>query len=86
MPENMAKERLRDRQRRDDPRVLARKKLQALNRRGNVEKGPCVICGVETDIECHHPDHKNPYDFICLCASCRRKLHKEFREEMKAKT
>ena len=84
-PENKAKERLRDRQRKRDPRVLARNKLQALNFQGKVEKGPCIICGSKENIECHHPDYNKPREFICLCASCHRKLHKEFKEEMRAK-
>jgi len=84
-PENRAKERQRSRERKNDPRVKARNKLQALNRRGMVEKQTCIICGSNKNIECHHPDYKKPTEFICICATCHRKLHKEFREEMRAK-
>ena len=84
-PENRVKEQARDRMRKSDPKVKARNKLQALNSKGKVEKEPCIICGARDNIECHHPDHTKPLNFICLCASCHRKLHKEFRDEMRAK-
>jgi hypothetical protein len=85
IPENREKEQLRTRERNNDPRVRARKKLQALNRHGRVEKEACIICGAKDNIEFHHPDHRKPLNFICLCAPCHRKLHKEFRNEMRDK-
>jgi hypothetical protein len=84
-PENRIKERLRSRERQNDPRVKARHILQGMNRNGSLEKEPCIICGSNKDIECHHPDYKKPKEYICLCASCHRKLHMEFKDEMRNK-
>ena len=80
-PENKVKERIRDRLRQSDPRVKARKKLQALNRQGKVVKDKCLFCGTGKNIDCHHPDHFKWDEFICLCKSCHRKWHDVCRKE-----
>ena len=82
-PENIISERLRTHDRwKNDPRVRARRAVQVAKHMGQIEKGRCVVCGTEKDIENHHPDYSNRYYIIPLCRKHHEIFHAVFREDI----
>ena len=43
---------------------------------GELEKGPCRVCGVTKDVEAHHQDYSKPFEIFWFC----RKHHKTWHE------
>ena len=85
-PENKEKERLRTQKRwRNDPRVKVRRMVQLAKHRGHIPDLPCVSCGAYENVEHHHPDYSQPFEFIYICPECHRKLHIELRAKDKRK-
>jgi hypothetical protein len=39
----------------------------------------CEDCGRRTDLERHHPDHKNPTKVVTLCSRCNQRREKTYR-------
>jgi hypothetical protein len=39
------------------------------------ERKPCEICGIDKNIQKHHPNYAKPLEIIFLCYPCHRKLH-----------
>lgn len=35
----------------------------------------CTVCGVEENLERHHPDYSKPLDVVTLCRSCHKRIH-----------
>ena len=43
-------------------------------KRGDIKKGPCVVCGV-TKTQAHHPDYSKPLDVIWMCSLHHNRFH-----------
>jgi hypothetical protein len=46
-------------------------------KRGEIERGLCLLCGGEK-VEAHHNDYTKPLDIIWLCSECHQWLHALF--------
>lgn len=53
---------------------LTRSKTKALQRSGEVRRGPCEECGSE-DSENHHPNYQDPMLIRRLCQRCHKREH-----------
>lgn len=64
-----------EQRRRDNCRSYANVYL----RRGKIQRGPCVDCGVEPDefgdVEMHHADYSKPLEITWLCRDCHLDRH-----------
>ena len=42
---------------------------------GEIERGPCAVCGYDGETEGHHDDHTKPLEVTWLCKQCHMNLH-----------
>jgi hypothetical protein len=59
----------------------AYKAHNALNnavRNGKITKGPCFICGTDSNIHGHHSNYAEPLSVVWLCAKCHTRIHAAF--------
>jgi len=40
-----------------------------------MKRAPCQVCGIETQIDAHHPDYNKPFEVMWLCRSHHQKWH-----------
>lgn len=62
------------------PKLSAGSAVRSALLRGEIERGPCAVCGVtleETRIEAHHPDYSRHLDIVPLCQFCHKRLEEE---------
>lgn len=48
-------------------------------RRNRLDNMKCCHCGLDKDLQRHHPTYDSPYHII-LCRSCHIKLHNDLKE------
>jgi hypothetical protein len=46
-------------------------------KRGNLERQPCEICGIQS-AECHHIDYSDPSRIMRLCLKHHKQTHSQF--------
>lgn len=64
-------------------KYLAHLAVEAAQRRGELVKGPCEVCGTsEGLIDAHHDDYSKPLDVRWLCRAHHTRLHATGVEDM----
>lgn len=54
---------------------------QALRRGELVKPSACSWCGVEGNVQAHHPDYDRPLMVVWICAPCHRAHHRAYSME-----
>jgi len=65
----------------DRPRV-SRSTMQSAHqavarafRCGDLDRGPCIVCGATEDVEAHHEDYSKPLAVVWYCITHHRQRH-----------
>ena len=80
-PEVADRERARSKERRTDPKVVARLALNAAVRSGAISRpSSCGRCGAVGPVQGHHHDYSKPFDVEWICSRCHGIEHRGPRE------
>ena len=84
-PEVIERERIRSKERQDDPRVKARLPLNAAVRSGAIVwPDRCSRCGAIGPVNGHHHDCLNPLDVEWICSRCHGIEHRKHTKRVEA--
>ena len=66
-----------------DPHHKVHDKVCKHLKRGNIVKGPCIVCGTTEKVQAHHEDYNKPFEIMWLCCKHHIQLHTHKAREMR---